>query len=71
MAVTLYKSDNFEAISLRVGTILRRLADTKEVYFQPGDDETSIRDSIEAIEAEVAPAKQNAIFDMISSEYFA
>lgn len=71
MAVTLLKSDNFEFIALRVGVILRRLVDTKEVYFQPGDDETSIRDQIDAIEAEVAPNKQNAIIDMIASEYFA
>ena len=54
---------------LRVGLSLMN-PQGKEVYFQPGEQEATIRDTIEALE-ECAPDKLDAIADMALSEYFA
>lgn len=64
-----YETANFAAIEMRVGYLLRSLNSGAEVYFQPGDDTASIRESIEAL-AEVPEAKRDMIFDMIASNYF-
>ena len=64
-----YETANYAAIEMRVGYLLRSLNSGKEVYFQPGDDTTSIRESIEALE-EVSADKRDTIFDMIASNYF-
>jgi hypothetical protein len=69
MATTTYQSANYAAIEMRVGYLLRHINSGAEVYFQPGDDTTAIRESIEALE-EVAEDMRDEIFDMIASNYF-
>lgn len=54
---------------LRVGTALRN-PDGREVYFQPGDDSDSIRDTIASLE-EIPENKRATITDMALGEYFA
>jgi hypothetical protein len=65
-----YATDNYAAFEMRGGGfLLRRLQDTKEVFFQPGDDAASIRDSIDALD-ELPENKQDTVFDMVCSNYF-
>tara|TARA_R110000868_G_scaffold140148_1_gene355465 strand:- start:3 stop:221 length:219 start_codon:yes stop_codon:yes gene_type:complete len=64
-----YATANYAAIEMRVGYLLRSLNSGEEVYFQPGDDTISIRESIEALE-EVPEPKREVLFDMIASNYF-
>ena len=53
---------------LRVGMIIRNPLG-REVYIQPGDDESIMRDNIEALE-EIPEDKLEIITDMVLSEYF-
>lgn len=64
-----YETKNYAAIEMRVGYLLRSLITGAEVYFQPGDDTTAIRESIEALD-EVPEDKRDTLFDIIASEYF-
>jgi hypothetical protein len=41
--------DSYSYANLNVGAVLRREADSAEVYFQPGDDATSFRETISAL----------------------
>lgn len=59
--------------SLRVGMVVRNPAG-QEVYCQPGDEETAMRETIEALEelsADVDSEKLAAVTDMALGEYFA
>lgn len=55
--------------ALRVGLVIRNPAG-KEVYCQPGDDETAMRENIEALQ-EVDESKRGIIADMTLGDYFA
>lgn len=58
---------------LRVGLVLRNPAGS-EVYCQPGDDETAVREMLEALEeaTDGMPAdKAAALTDIALGEYFA
>jgi len=66
----LHQSTNFKALADRIGGIaLEHINSGDSVYFQPGDDANTFRDSVEALE-EVPEAKRDTIFDMIASNYF-
>lgn len=54
--------------SLRVGLALRH-ADGREVYFQPGDNESAIRDTIDALD-EVSAEKRDMVADIAFADYF-
>jgi hypothetical protein len=57
---------------LRVGLIVRNPAG-KSVYVQPGDDETAMRETIDALDEisdDVTDAKRAIIADMALGEYF-
>lgn len=58
---------------LRVGLVVRNPAG-REVYCQPGDNETAMRETIAAF-GEISPifsdAKYGTIVDMVLGEYFA
>jgi hypothetical protein len=54
---------------LRVGLSLRN-ARGAEVYVQPGDDESTIRETIEALD-ELLDHRRDIIADMALSDYFA
>lgn len=59
--------------SLRTGMAVRA-PNGKEIYIQPGDDETAMRDNIAALDEiseDVADAKRGTIADMLLREYFA
>ena len=59
--------------SLRVGLIVRNPAGT-QIYIQPGDDETAMRENIAALDEiseDVTDAKRGIIADMTLGEYFA
>lgn len=62
-------SESFSYAPLRVGLIVRRNADGKEIFIQPGDDETAMRANIEALE-EVADDKRDTIAAMTLGDYF-
>lgn len=53
----------------RVGKVLEN-AEGSQVYFQPGDDETALLETIEALE-EIPADRQGIIADMALGEYFA
>ena len=53
---------------LRAGMIIRNPLG-REVYIQPGDDESAMRDNIEALE-EIPEDKLETIADMLLGEYF-
>lgn len=58
---------------LRVGMVIRN-PDGKEIYCQPGDDESAMRENIEALDEiseDVSDAKRGTIADMMLGEYFA
>jgi hypothetical protein len=55
--------------SLRAGMTVRA-PDGKEIYIQPGDDEATMMDNIEALD-EIADDKRGVIADMMLGEYFA
>lgn len=58
---------------LRVGLVLRNPAGS-EVYCRPGDDETAMREELEALEEAIdgmAHDKAAALADMALGEYFA
>jgi hypothetical protein len=57
---------------LRVGLVIRA-PNGREVYIQPGDDETAMRETIAAfdeISDDVNDAKRATIVDMALGEYF-
>lgn len=71
--------ENFEEIgggysfqSLRVGMIVRA-PDGAQIYIQPGDDETAMRENIAALDEiseDVTDKKRGIIADMTLGEYF-
>jgi hypothetical protein len=62
-------SDSYSYAPLRVGLSLRN-ARGAEVYVQPGDDESAMRETIEAL-AEAPDDRRDIIADMALSDYFA
>ena len=62
-------SSGFSYAPLRVGLIIRRNEDGKQVYCQPGDDETAMRANIEALD-EISDDKRDTIAAMTFGEYF-
>lgn len=59
--------------SLRVGMVVRNAAG-REIYCQPGDDESAMRANIEALDEiseDVTDANRAIIADMVLGEYFA
>lgn len=58
---------------LRVGLVVRNPAG-KEIYCQPGDDATAMRENIAALDEiseDVTDAKRGTIADMTLGDYFA
>ena len=62
-------SESYSYAPLRVGLVLRN-AHGVDVYVQPGDDESAIRDTIESLD-ELPNDKRDIIADMVLSDYFA
>ncbi len=59
---------------LRVGLVVRRNHDGKEIYCQPGDDENAMRENIDALDeisTDWHDSKRRTIADMTLGEYFA
>lgn len=69
MSASLFATVNYRATALRVGATVEELFTGKSVYFQPGDDTASLRDTVAALE-EVDCEKRAMIFDMAMSNYF-
>jgi hypothetical protein len=66
----IYATNNYAAFEMRGGGYLFRQLNTgKEVFFQPGDDAQSARESVDAID-ELPDNKQDEIFDLVCSNYF-
>lgn len=67
-------SEDYSYAPLRVGIAVRRNADGREVYCQPGDDENAMRANIDALD-EVSDdwrdSKRRTVADMVLGEYFA
>jgi len=58
---------------LRVGFVVRRNFDGKEIYCQPGDDENAMREniaSLDEISTDVTDLRRDTIADMVLGEYF-
>lgn len=58
--------------SLRVGMVVRN-PQGKEIYIQPGDDESAMLNNIEALDdvsEDINDPKRGTIVDMILGEYF-
>lgn len=53
---------------LRTGIVLRNPAG-RDIYIQPGDDETAMRNNIEALD-EVPENRRGTIADMCFGDYF-
>jgi hypothetical protein len=69
MATQVRTSANFAVFEMRGGGMLiRHLNSSSEVFFQPGDDAQTFRETIAALE-EVAENKVDEIFDAVCSEY--
>lgn len=66
-------SADYSYAVLRVGLVVRRNQDGKEIYCQPGDDEEAMRANIDALD-EVSTdwhdSKRRVIADMTLGEYF-
>lgn len=66
-------SHDYSYVPMRVGLVVRRNADGKEIYCQPGDDENAMRENIDALD-EISTAwhdsKRRVIADMTLGEYF-
>lgn len=59
--------------SLRVGLVIRN-PQGREIYCQPGDDESTMRDNLDALDEislDCDDPKRAAIADMLLGEYFA
>jgi hypothetical protein len=57
---------------LRVGMIVRA-PNGQQIYIQPGDDESAMRENIAALDEvskDVTDAKRGTIADMVLGEYF-
>lgn len=69
MAVEIYSSANYAALEMRGGgMLLRHLNSRAEVFFQPGDDAATFRDTIEALE-EVPERRRDTVFDIACGQY--
>jgi hypothetical protein len=62
-------SESYSYAPLRVGLALRN-ARGIDVYFQPGDSESAIRETIEALD-ELPDNRRDIIADMALADYFA
>jgi hypothetical protein len=62
-------SDAFSYAPLRVGLIVRRNEDGKEIFCQPGDDENAMRENIAALD-EISDDKRATIAAMMLGDYF-
>jgi hypothetical protein len=62
-------ADGWSYAPLRVGLIVRRDADGKQIYIQPGDDENAMRANIEALD-EIPDDKRATIAGMMLGDYF-
>lgn len=69
MATYLNIAGGYSYAPLRVGLVVRN-PQGREAYFQPGDDEAAIRETIEALD-EIPEDKQAIIADMALGDYFA
>lgn len=54
---------------LNVGLSLMQLSTGREVYFQPGDDESAIRETIDAL-GEVDESRVDMVADIALGDYF-
>lgn len=66
-------SHDYSYAPLRVGLVVRRNADGKEIYCQPGDDENAMRENIDALDeisTDWHDSKRRTIADMMLGEYF-
>ena len=70
MANLLYSTENYEALSIGGGVLLRQAATQKEVFIRGKDAQSKMLDIIEAIEDEVPENKQDVLFDLMAQEYF-
>lgn len=62
-------ADGWSYAPLRVGLVVRRDDDGKEIYIQPGDDESAMRANIEALD-EIPDDKRATIAAMMLGDYF-
>ena len=70
MSVTYWHiSESYSYCPLRVGLIVRNRHTGKEIYCQPGDDESAMRANIEALD-ELPDDKRDTIAHMILGDYF-
>lgn len=70
MATAIYETENFVVFEMRGGgMVVRQLRDKRELFFQPGDDAGSVRNSIDALK-EVPEGKRDIVFDVAMSDYF-
>ena len=68
MATVLHETANYRVTALRVGLTIENLISGASVYIQPGDDEATMRDTVDALQ-EVPENKRDTIADMVLSEY--
>lgn len=67
---TLYQSANYAAFEHRGGGIsLCHLNSGWECFFQPGDDASALRETVEALDEISDEDKRDSIFDMVANEY--
>lgn len=62
-------STGYAYTPLRVGLTVTQLSTGREVYFQPGDDESAIRETIDALR-EVDESRVDMVADIALGEYF-
>lgn len=60
---------DYSYAALRVGLTVRR-SDGAEIYIQPGDDETAMRENIDALDEIPFGGKRDAVAHIMLSEYF-
>lgn len=63
-------STSFSYAPLRVGLVVRRNSDGKEIYCQPGDDENAMRANIESLDEIETGHKRDIVAGMVLGEYF-
>lgn len=65
-----FETKNYAMFEMRGGgVLLRRKVDKNEVFFQPGDDAETMRDTMAALD-EVPHNRQYTVFDIACGEYF-
>ena len=71
MSTTHYQpiAGEYSYAKLRVGTVLRN-AMQQEVYFQPGDDEATLLDSIDALDEIADDGRRAVVADIAFGGYF-